>query len=244
MTPLTAAELLSVWERGLQQSAPRRALLLLDAAAAGPDIETLSELPLGDRDALLLALRALMFGNDITALSDCPACGATMELNFVVGDVLVQQPLDQTEHHTACFREYRVTFRSPTAGDAVWLAESESENELTRALLERCVISAFNGDASVTAGDLPDEVVTMVSAQMEQVDPQADIQLQCCCADCGRRWSSAFDVPSFLLTEAEAAVRRILIEVHTLASAYGWRESDILNMSARRRGLYLEMVNG
>jgi hypothetical protein len=37
-------------------------------------------------------------------------------------------------------------------------------------------------------------------------------------------------------------VRRLLREVHTLALAYGWREADILNMSARRRRFYLEMA--
>jgi hypothetical protein len=31
-------------------------------------------------------------------------------------------------------------------------------------------------------------------------------------------------------------------EVHLLASAYGWRESDILAMTPWRRQLYLELV--
>ena len=33
-----------------------------------------------------------------------------------------------------------------------------------------------------------------------------------------------------------------LRDVHALASQYGWRESDILRMSARRRQFYLEMI--
>jgi hypothetical protein len=39
-----------------------------------------------------------------------------------------------------------------------------------------------------------------------------------------------------------ARARRLLIEVHSLASAYGWSETDILSMSEPRRALYLEMV--
>jgi hypothetical protein len=31
-------------------------------------------------------------------------------------------------------------------------------------------------------------------------------------------------------------------EVHRLARVYGWREADILSMSASRRQFYLEMV--
>ena len=35
---------------------------------------------------------------------------------------------------------------------------------------------------------------------------------------------------------------RLLRQVHTLAMAYGWREIDILSMSALRRQVYLEML--
>jgi hypothetical protein len=34
----------------------------------------------------------------------------------------------------------------------------------------------------------------------------------------------------------------VLREVHILASAYGWREDDILAMSPARRRIYLEML--
>jgi len=37
-------------------------------------------------------------------------------------------------------------------------------------------------------------------------------------------------------------VRRLLVEVHALASAYGWSEQEILSLSDARRRLYLEMV--
>jgi hypothetical protein len=36
----------------------------------------------------------------------------------------------------------------------------------------------------------------------------------------------------------------MLVEVHKLASAYGWREADILAMSATRRSMYLNIING
>ena len=42
--------------------------------------------------------------------------------------------------------------------------------------------------------------------------------------------------------ELATQAKRLLREVHFLARAYGWREADILAMSARRRQAYLEMV--
>jgi hypothetical protein len=47
---------------------------------------------------------------------------------------------------------------------------------------------------------------------------------------------------TFFWSEISAEARRLLLEVHNLASAYGWSESDILSMSALRRRYYLEMI--
>jgi len=51
-----------------------------------------------------------------------------------------------------------------------------------------------------------------------------------------------FDILTYLWSEIEDWAQRLLLEVHTLALAYGWSERDILAMSPRRRRLYLEMV--
>jgi hypothetical protein len=48
-----------------------------------------------------------------------------------------------------------------------------------------------------------------------------------------------FDIVTFLWREIENLAGHLLRDVHTLASAYGWRESDILALSAARRDFYL-----
>jgi hypothetical protein len=53
-----------------------------------------------------------------------------------------------------------------------------------------------------------------------------------------------FDMPAYFWSEIQMGARRLLQEVHALASAYGWRESEILMLSAARRRAYLEMVGG
>ena len=62
------------------------------------------------------------------------------------------------------------------------------------------------------------------------------------CSACGRRWQVVLDIESFLWTKFGGLARRLLREVHALARAYGWREPDILAMSATRRHYYLEMA--
>ena len=54
---------------------------------------------------------------------------------------------------------------------------------------------------------------------------------------------SVFDELTVTVTETyDAWALRTLAEVHRLASAYGWREQDILALSPARRQLYLGMV--
>ena len=77
---------------------------------------------------------------------------------------------------------------------------------------------------------------------MAEVDPQADVQMDLTCPACGHQWQALFDIESFFWREISAWANRILREVHALASAYGWRESDILSMSTWRRQTYLNLI--
>jgi hypothetical protein len=90
--------------------------------------------------------------------------------------------------------------------------------------------------------DLPEPVLAALVDAVTERDPQAETRFQLTCAACGHRWSALFDVVSFFWTELAARAERLLIEVHALARAYGWREADVLTMSESRRHFYLELV--
>jgi hypothetical protein len=79
---------------------------------------------------------------------------------------------------------------------------------------------------------------------MAEADPQADVQLALSCPDCGHSWLAAFDIVSYFWSEVNSWAQRLLGEVHTLASFYGWSERDILAMSPVRRHIYLDMIGG
>ena len=79
---------------------------------------------------------------------------------------------------------------------------------------------------------------------MASADPMAEIHLVLDCPCCQHKWEAPFDIVAFLWREISAAARRLLREVHTIASAYGWTETEILALSPARRRIYLEIVNG
>jgi hypothetical protein len=113
--------------------------------------------------------------------------------------------------------------------------------ERARLLLARRAIDGGHGGVH----DHPppaDISVEIIARQLHEIDPLAVILLDVQCPACDTAWECELDVAGFLWTEIETEALRILRDVHALAIAYGWREADILTMSALRRAAYLELV--
>jgi hypothetical protein len=114
-----------------------------------------------------------------------------------------------------------------------------------RELLARCLVSAQQAGSAVQAPDLPPQIEARVSAALAEYDPQAEIllTLRCASPSCQHQWEALFDIATYFWTELGARARRLFQEVDALARVYGWRESEILAMSAVRRRQYLNLVN-
>jgi hypothetical protein len=244
MNALSASKMLRVWERALGRSSPERALALLAAACPEMSAEELSALSVGRRDRLLIALRERTFGTRLSSLATCDACGESLELAFDCSDINSEGETEMPTELTVEREGFEARFRPPNSGDLVAVARCGDEDSARRSLLERCVTSASHEGASVPPEELPDSIVEAVEARMADADPQADVRLALDCPACGHKFLATFDVVAYFWSEINAWAYRLLGEVHSLASAYGWREEDILAMSPWRRHVYLEMVGG
>ncbi|MEO6740836.1 MAG: phage baseplate protein [Chthoniobacteraceae bacterium] len=237
----TAAELLTVWERGIGQPPAKRGSLLL-AAVGGDGPGTVAQLSIGQRDAQLLGLRERLFGSEITGLAACPACGEKAELRFDVRDIRLPQPDVSAGRIELNLDGWETVFRLPQGLDLDRLDPRAGVEANRLRLLECCLLSARCDGRDVSAGELPERVVAAIAQRMSEADPQGDVRLDLQCPQCAHRWQAPFDIVSFLWTELHAWAMRLLREVHALASAYGWREADIFALSPWRRRAYLEML--
>jgi hypothetical protein len=238
----TAADLLNVWERGRSQSPVDRALSLLTLGNAGEKPEALAGLKIGERDARLLELRGNVFGPRIAARVDCPACGQSIEMNFTVSEVQTVTASEVAETCAAKFGKYEINFRLPNSNDLAAVVPGDDIATQKRRLLQRCVLNAKSRGQPVAPDQLLDDTVTALSEQMSKFDPQGDVQLALSCPQCSHRWDAPLDIVSFVWSEIHAWAVRLLHDVHALALAYSWRESDILAMSPWRRQAYLELI--
>jgi hypothetical protein len=243
MRALSASELLESWENGFGQSPTRRAIILLQVACRDTTPDELARLSIGQRDGRLLALRESTFGPRLASLASCPACGERLELEFSTSDLYSACDSVPAGDLTLVLDRYEIMFRLPTSLDLIAISEQQEKNSARAALLSRCVSSALLEGREVDPGGLPQGVIDALGVRMAEVDPQADLHLALECPACNSQWQSRFDIESFFWTEINAWATRMLNEVHILASAYGWSESDILRMSARRRQSYLNLVS-
>lgn len=243
MRSLLASELLNIWEWGRNQPSWSKALRLLATACPQMPIEKLSQLSIGQRDGMLLTLREQTFGSQLVSMIACPSCGEKLEINFNTTDVRMATPqAESVEIFSLSIAGYEVSFRLPNSLDLIAIAEHKQTETAQEALRERCIFAANYNSKNLLLSELPTPVIDAVITQMAQIDPQANAELELCCPACSYQWRSLFDIVSFFWSEINAWAFRILREVHILASAYSWREADILAMTPKRRQLYLEMV--
>jgi hypothetical protein len=254
--PLTAEEILELWERGGQWSPPERAFALLARARRGVTREALESMTIGESEVALLELRGRTFGGKLAGMDSCPGCEALIELEIdpaVVRAMALAAAGDSAygaagaeppvERQVALnVGGWRLRFRLATVGDLHALAAEEVDPARAREmLLERCarqIEPPEGGPGRVE--QMPLELQERVAAAMDQADPVAQMTLAVECPACRRPWEATLDVAAFVWREISEMARRLLGEVHDLASRYGWSERAILRLSAVRRYAYLE----
>ena len=77
---------------------------------------------------------------------------------------------------------------------------------------------------------------------MEHAAPAGAVDLLMRCPDCGLDSALPLDIPALLWAEIGTQASALLREVHALATSYGWTEADALELSPRRRAIYLALA--
>jgi len=235
-----AAELLAAWEAGLGEAAPGRALLL--HRTARPDVDTgrLPQLPVGEREADLFALRRALFGERMQVRLACAACGEDMEFDLDAGELAGSLGGRPSAESVVRVQQdgWDAEFRLPGVAD---LAAAARTPDPRTALLARCLVWAVRDGRAAVAGELPLSVQRRIAEAVEAADPGADLVIDVACPECGEATRAELDIASYLWTELDAWARDVLLDVHLLATAYGWSEPEILALSPTRRRYYLEL---
>jgi hypothetical protein len=216
-----------------------------------PDHDALRALPVGDRDALLLHLHALLFGERLRCVATCPIgeCREKLDLEIKVADLLMPPYAHQGMEHELEFTApegpgLRVRFTLPNGADheAAALAAQRDLEAGVALLLRRCVRAVGEG-ADDLAETWPPELASTVGARMAELDPQSELFLDTCCPGCGKAFRARLDVAALLRAELTGGAADLYREVHELAFHYHWSAAEILGLSAQSRRRYLRLLD-
>lgn len=244
MRPLSAFELFTIWDENSSLPLLQKSLRLLANAFATDDIGMVSRFSIGERDRRLLQLREWMFGPVLTIKAICTACSETAEWE-TAATTLHLQPLRPNLSPSVFILEkegFTIRFRLPDSHDLATAMEESADLLNDKKILLDCIVEAVKDGEAQQLGVLPDHLLQALEQRMSEEDPQADIRMNMVCPTCSHKWEAGFDIAGFLWAEIDSWAYRLMDEVALLARAFGWPEKDIVNMSARRRYLYIQML--
>jgi hypothetical protein len=235
MRTLSSSDCLSIWESGAGLHPLDQGLLALGTALPDTPADALANWPLGKRNMALAQLRCSSFGPRLLGSTACCRCGEKLEVE-VDGRLLAGEGADQGQVSQEPIVVNGRSFRLLTTRDLAKAAQEADTRLASIRLLESCRLDT--GESP----DWSDEDLDQIGQSLAVADPLAETRLALRCPVCENEWQENLDILSFLWREIEARARRLLFEIHTLATAYGWAEADILSLSDRRRALYFEMA--
>lgn len=240
MRALCNEEFLALWESGSRLHSLDQGLLAIHALFPEAAEQSPADWPLGRRNRALARVRTLYFGPQLRGWTVCAQCGEKLEFELDLSSV-VQHPRNdpaQTIEWKGC------AFRLPTSRDLAAIAGEPNTKAAVLRLLEQCNLREKESSANSEDCAWSEEEIEKLSVEMSLADPLAEIALSIECPVCTWSGEEPLDLAAFLWAELEARARRLLGEVHALASCYGWHEAEILGLSDARRAMYLQMVRG
>ncbi len=205
---------------------------LAEGATDGPTPDW-SRMPVTDFEILLLHLRTTLLGSRLFSHCLCPGCRERVEISFDVGDYIAAirpriPPGVAESAQPGWLMLDRAKFRVPCVADQIAVRDAAAPGAALRAL---CL-----------APGLKASVGRRIEAEIARIAPEVSGLVGGACPQCGAALQALFDVASYVVTELRRLAAGIYDEVHLLASAFGWREAEILALPGPRRRRYAERV--
>jgi hypothetical protein len=228
-------------------------------------------LPQGDRVALILNIRKIVFGDRISCTAACSSCKELLTFDLSVSELLEPMKADPKKEYPLLVEGYSIKIRPITGVDLelLILSSLEDDNNNNKTQENNGNISdvsetakekkASNFDlngmteklvrSSITFSDPPlpqilsNDFIKAVSSKLEEIDPQANMVLELKCIACQNVFQTNFNAEQFILSEIDSRAKQLYREVHWIAFHYHWEENSILSLPLRRRKFYLELIN-
>jgi hypothetical protein len=224
----SARQLLDSWEALQAQPMPVRAAGLA-ALLTGRSLIDVLRWSIARRDRALFDFRAQTFGDRVEAVTACPRCADALEMQLALAQIAPSRSVGRKSAFQMLYVDgSRVRCRAPNSEDLLAIAGLHEVSDARAQLIARCI--------QTNDPELRERAAVLLTGE------SVDVALNLTCPACGHTWQAPFDIATFVWHELEDWAQRTLREIHVIAGAYGWSEEEILQLSARRRQMYVEMI--
>lgn len=199
--------------------------------------ETCWQLSLTARIAGLAMILGLTRAVDALPLqAHCGRCGEAFEVELslaVIGEqgrLAERSPTVRIELEDA----QSVLLRRPTGADQRrWQASLQATDAM---MFDELLVS------EMPLEPLPDRLAR-IAAAMQSADFLPAFEISYVCPNCAHEGDLPLDLEGALLVQLERQTQQLTLDVHRLASRYGWSEADILELPPHRRAAYLQLLD-
>lgn len=238
MRPLDARELLDAASVCRGRPVAEQGVYLAALGMPAESFDRCATLPIGARDAAIVALRRAMFGDRLDLSARCPRCGAALDVAMAASALLEIAPAATALPEVTVGGD-RFAVRPADSADLAAITSIVELDEARAELARRCLVPRTGADVPpwLEAGE-----IDAIGAAMAEIDPAGDPFVTLNCAACDLAWDAPVDIASVLASEIEGAADALLDEIDAIARAYHWTEEAILALSQERRRAYLARV--
>lgn len=201
--------------------------------------------PVGVRIGALLRLVALTEETrtlDVALRCVQPDCGERFEAELPIDELLARAP-DERASRDGRGEPLRIdlpdgrhaTLRLPTGED---LRDWRTRPHANPADAVAAVIDTLRIDGDLQPGD-----ATALAEAIAAHDPLVAFSVAGTCPACGAEDELPVDLEGLALQKLARRQQGLLLDVHQLASHYGWTEEQALAVPPRRRARYLALID-
>jgi hypothetical protein len=192
-------------------------------------------LPVGDIDAIVVALRRDVFGERLVATGRCGSCGEPIDIALRMHELSEHRrprrprnAVPSQEPGWWSLGDGAVEFRVPTAGDVLAALDASDPRGRLAGVCMRGEVTRRRERAAERA--------------LEAIAPTLRTDVEGPCPECNEATALDVDTRELCLQDLRFAAGAVLEETHLLASEYQWSERAILELPSVRRAKYAEWV--
>ena len=219
-------------------------------------LQTIRNLPIGDRIALILHLRKITIGNILHCTIHCPNCTEKLSIDIPTDSIIQPpNPNPQITYTTKINNtQYNLQIRPINGADLETLTQNQTPQTTTTAggddnidvdvtlsekLLRACILSSDPPLPKTLSSQFQEQL----SKKLSEIDPQADLTLNITCTLCNKTLQTTLDIEDFFFQEITSQYPQIEREIHWIALHYHWDEKTILSLPTSKRKRYVELIN-